>query len=321
VSVDRYKGFVFNPADLSEDVELELERRKQILHTEAGLATASHWEVLGLPWNAPVEAVKSSYLEAVKVFHPDRYCGKRLGSYRARLEKVFRRLTEARDVLSDEARRAAYARQSAPATEFTKLEVRRLEDERRTAERRARLARGNPLVARASQVAELVARGKEAFQAGRFGQAANDFLLAAGMDPGNAETAALAAEARKRAAAQKGADQYDKGSAAEAMGSPSAALAAYRAALEADPRHVRAAAAGSRVALALGDLSGARELANAAVRAAPGMGLAHEALGLVLEAQGEKKEARRVLERALELDPRLEGARERLKKLRWGILG
>jgi Flp pilus assembly protein TadD len=51
------------------------------------------------------------------------------------------------------------------------------------------------------------------------------------------------------------------------------------------------------------------------------MGLAHEALGLVLEAQGEKKEARRVLERALELDPRLEGARERLKKLRWGILG
>jgi len=41
----------------------------------------------------------------------------------------------------------------------------------------------------------------------------------------------------------------------------------------------------------------------------------------VLEAQGDKKEARRALEKALELDPKLETARDRLKKLRWNILG
>jgi Flp pilus assembly protein TadD len=49
--------------------------------------------------------------------------------------------------------------------------------------------------------------------------------------------------------------------------------------------------------------------------------MAHEALGLVLEAQGDKKEARRALEKAVELDPKLELAKERLRKLRWGILG
>jgi Tfp pilus assembly protein PilF len=41
----------------------------------------------------------------------------------------------------------------------------------------------------------------------------------------------------------------------------------------------------------------------------------------VLEAEGQKKEARKELERALELDPRLDSVKDRLKKLRWSFLG
>ena len=64
-------------------------------------------------------------------------------------------------------------------------------------------------------------------------------------------------------------------------------------------------------------------LATAAVKSGPRSGAAHEALGVVLEAEGNKREARKELERALELDPRLEGAKERLRKLRLfgGLLG
>jgi len=321
LSVDRDSGVVFDPAELSEDVDLDLERRKEILRAESLIGKTTHWETLGLPWNAPAAAVKAAYLEAAKVFHPDRYAGKRLGSYRARLEKVFRSLTEAREVLSDEARRSAYARSTAPPTEFAKMEARRLEDERRVTERRARLARSNPLVARAARLGELATRGKLAFEAGNYGQAANDLLLAQSIDPSNAEISVLAAEAKRRSSAQRASELYEKALAAEAMGSLPAALEGFRSALEADPRHARAAAAGARAALALGDRAGARELAQAGVRAAPGMGLVHEALGLVLDAEGDKKEARRALERALELDPKLELAKDRLRKLRWGILG
>jgi curved DNA-binding protein CbpA len=310
-----------DPASLAEDVDLDLERRRRILHAEAISATGNHWEVLGLAWNSPVEAVKAAYLEAAKVFHPDRYAGKKLGTYRARLERIFRRVTEARDALADELRRAAYARQTAPATEYAKMELRKIEDERRSAERRARLTRTNPLVARATRVTDLVARGKQALEAGQFAQASNDLLLAQGMEPSNPQIAALAAEARRRAGAQRATEHWEKAQAAEAMGSWASAVAEYKAAVEADPRHVRAAAAGARAALTLGDLGAARELAQAAVRAQPGAGMAHEALGLVLEAQGDKKEARRALEKAVELDPKLETAKERLRKLRWGILG
>ncbi len=306
---------------LQEDVELDPARRLEILRADEALATATHWEVLGLPWNAPGAAARAAYLDKVKLFHPDRYPGQRLGSFRARLERVFRRLTEARDVLADEVRRADYARQTAPPDERARAESRELADARRAGERRARLARLSPQVARAGQAAELARRGKDALERGKVVEAASDLLLAHGLDPGNAELAALAEEARRRSVAHRAAERYERGLSAEAMGQASAALTAFRQALEVDPRHVRAAAAGARAALVLGDLLAARSLADAAVRAGPQIAVAHEALGLVLDAQGERKEARRALERAVALDPRLEAARERLKKLRWSFLG
>jgi len=321
VSVERHQGFVFNPADLSEDVDVDVERRKEILVADANLARWTHWEVLGIPWNAPAAAAKGAYLEKVKIFHPDRYPGKRLGSYRARPERVFRRATEARDVLADAAKPAAYARATAPPEEFARMEARKLEDERRADERRARLARQNPLLARAGRIGELVQRGKAALAEGRFSQSSNDLQLALGLDPQNREIVALAAEARKKAAAAKGAELFRKGLEAEALGNVHAALAAFREALEADPTNARAAAHGARAAAQLGDLAAARALADGALRVGPRSAVAHEALGVVLELEGDKKEARKAFERALQLDPELEGAKERLKKLRWGFLG
>jgi tetratricopeptide (TPR) repeat protein len=323
LSADRFHGFTFSVPDLSEDVDLDVERRKEILFAEAHLAAWSHWEVLGLAWNASAEDAKASYLAKVKVFHPDRYPGKRLGSYRARLERVFRRLTEARDVLVDERKRALYVRSSAPADEFARMEVRKLENEKRSAERRARLMKQSPLFAKVARVQDLVARGKAAFAQGDFATASNDLLLAQGMDPKNAEVAALAAEAKRKASAVRASGLYEEGLAAEGLGRWSTALTHYREALEADPTHVRAASHATRATLALGDLAGARALAEAALRASPRAGAAHEALGLVLEAEGNKKEARRELEKAVELDPRLESAKEHLKKLRLfgGLLG
>jgi len=321
VSVDRYKGFVFSATDLSEDVDLEVERRKQILFADAHLARWTHWEVLDIPWNAACAAARAAYLDHVKVFHPDRYAGKRLGSYRARLERVFRRITEARDVLADEGKRAAYARATAPPEEFMRTEARKLEDERRAEERRARLARQNPLLSRAARVNELMQRGKAALAEHRFAQAANDLQLAQGMDPQNRELAALAAEARKKSSLAKATEHFRKGLEAEALGNAAGALAAFREALEADPTHTRSAAQAAKAAAQLGEVAVARSFADAALKAGPRSGIAHEALGLVLELEGDRKEAKKALERALELDPTLEDAKERLKKLRWGFLG
>ncbi len=323
MSVDRQRGVELDEAALAEDVDIDPERRRQILLAEASLDRWTHWEALGIPWNAPVAAAKAAYIERVKVFHPDRYAGKRLGSYRGRLERVFRRMTQARDELADEGRRAAYARRTAPATEFTRLEARRLADARRAEERRARLVRQNPLVARAARVQEFVRRGKAALAEGKFSEAANDLSLAVGLDPNNAGLADLAAEARKKAGSARALELFQKGLEAELVGNWAAALDRYRAALELDPAYVRAAAQAAKAAVATGDLASGRALASAAVRSGPRSAPAHEALAAVLEAEGNKREARRELERAIELDPGLASAKERLRKLRLfgGLLG
>ncbi|HYG67487.1 MAG TPA: DnaJ domain-containing protein [Anaeromyxobacteraceae bacterium] len=312
---------MFSPADLAEDVDLDPDRRREILFADAQVDRWTHWEVLGIPWNASAAEANAAYLARVKVFHPDRYASARLGKFRPRLERVFRRLTEARAVLTDDARRAEYARKTAPPEEFARLELRRLEDERRAAERRARLARTNPLVARASHLAEVLTRAKDALAAGQYVQAANDFQLVLGMDPDHAEARALAAEARRKAAEARGAERYERGIAAAAIGSWAAAVRAFREALLANPLDARPAVHGVRAALELGDSTTARELGEAAVRAAPRSGASHEALGLALAAGGDGRAAKKAFERALELDPALAAAKERLKKLRWSFLG
>jgi len=321
VSGDRYQGHLFNPADLAEEVDLDVDRRKAILHAEAKLGEWTLWEVLGLPWNASVEAVRAAYIDQVKVFHPDRYSGKRLGSFRARLERVFRRVTEARDVLTSEEKRAAYVLATAPALERTRIEARRLEDERRAQERRGRLARQNPLLARAERISALVRHGREMLAAGSFAQAANDFRLVASLDPSHAEAGELATEAHKKAVAAQVAECLEKGTAAEALGRWQGALAAYRVALEADPSSVRALVLASRAAVSLGEVATARDYAEHAIRIQPRSAVAHEALGAALDAAGKRGDAKKALERAVEIDPRLDSAKERLKKLRWSFLG
>jgi tetratricopeptide (TPR) repeat protein len=318
---DRYSDHVFTPADLAEDVDLSLEVKKEVLYLHGQLGRFDHWRLLGIPWNASGETARAAYVARVKVFHPDRYAGKRLGSYLSRLERVFRALTEARDVLADEMRRVEYARHTAPPEEFARAETRRLEDEQRAEERRRRLVRANPLVAHASRVADLVRRGREAMAQGKHAQAANDFLTAATLDPRHPEARTLAVEARRLAQGERARELYDRALAAEAVGNHAAAAAIFRDAAEADPASPRYAVAASRLALQVGDQAGARALAETAVRAAPRDARALEALGAALAAAGQTKDAKRALERALELDPALETAKAVLKKLRWSFLG
>ncbi|MBU8900485.1 J domain-containing protein, partial [Corallococcus sp. M34] len=97
-------------AAMAEQVDLEPERKKEIIELERSLDTMDHFAVLGIAPGATAADVKQAYYTASRRFHPDRYFGKNLGSFRARMERIFRRLTEAHNVLSQDERREAYLR-------------------------------------------------------------------------------------------------------------------------------------------------------------------------------------------------------------------
>jgi tetratricopeptide (TPR) repeat protein len=97
-------------AALLEEVDLEPERKKEIIELERALDTLDHFAVLGLKPGASPADVKTAYYNASRRFHPDRYFGKNLGSFRARMERIFRRLTDAHNVLTQPDKREAYLR-------------------------------------------------------------------------------------------------------------------------------------------------------------------------------------------------------------------
>jgi tetratricopeptide (TPR) repeat protein len=73
----------------------------------------------------------------------------------------------------------------------------------------------------------------------------------------------------------------------------------YRRVLETNPRHAESLAGMCVVALASGQNEAAVRMAEAAVEAAPGMAVAHVALGQALKAYGRNEEAERAYEKAL----------------------
>lgn len=99
---------LYDPAELEEAVDIDLPRRRRILDLYYGLDHLSHYQLFGVDPSVDKKAIKAAYFEVVNVFHPDRYFGKNVGSFKPKLEKVFARLTESYEVLSRAASRAEY---------------------------------------------------------------------------------------------------------------------------------------------------------------------------------------------------------------------
>lgn len=93
---------------LDEEAALSPERKRQLLDWHHGADLLTHYELFGLPSDATKKEIKDCYFEVVRVFHPDRYFGKNLGSFKSKLERTFQRLTEAHDILSRPKAREEY---------------------------------------------------------------------------------------------------------------------------------------------------------------------------------------------------------------------
>lgn len=95
-------------SDIPVEVDLSLERRQRIDELYPVLDLMNHYEVLGLEVSADVKVVRARYFELSKVFHPDTAFRRNLGGYKAKMEAIFARLTEAYEVLGKKKSRAEY---------------------------------------------------------------------------------------------------------------------------------------------------------------------------------------------------------------------
>lgn len=99
---------LYDPIELEEDVELEVERRRRILDTFYQLDVQNYYQLLEIAPDADKATVRSAYFELSRIFHPDTMFRKRLGTYKLKMEVIFRRLTEAYETLGKKKTREAY---------------------------------------------------------------------------------------------------------------------------------------------------------------------------------------------------------------------
>ena len=91
-----------------DGLDLTVEQARRIDEFFASLSSRDAFELLEITRTADKKEVKRAYFKMSKELHPDRFFGKNLGPYRERLSKIFQSIKAAYELLSDDARRAAY---------------------------------------------------------------------------------------------------------------------------------------------------------------------------------------------------------------------
>jgi tetratricopeptide (TPR) repeat protein len=313
---------------MPELVDLDPALQKEIIDLEREQEGQDHFALLGVGRAASADAMKHAFTDFSKRYHPDRFTGINLGSFRARIERIYRRVSEAYAVLSSPERREAYLRANphlrattpppTPASSEPELPEEPLRsDEERRPERQARLAR-HPYLARTHRLTDLLVRGKAAMTRGDFEQAYADLNQVMNLDPKNREAATLLSEVRKKHDEQRGKLELQRGIDLEKQQDLTKALEAYRKACTMDPQNADAAFRAARVARTLGmDWNEVRTHAQRAVDLAPTGVPQRILLAQVLLENKAGNLAKRHLQEALKLDPKNAEATALLRKSRW----
>ena len=97
-----------------EDVDIDVELRRYVTDVVGRLDAIDHYALLEVPRDADRKAIKRAYFRLVGLLHPNRFFGKRLGSYKAGLLRLFTQVTMAYETLSSKERREEYDASLAP---------------------------------------------------------------------------------------------------------------------------------------------------------------------------------------------------------------
>lgn len=102
-------------AALAEDTDLDDRERRRILAMARLAHGGDPYALLGVAAQADARTLKLTYFQLSKEIHPDRYYGKRLGSFAARMSSVFEAASRAYARLTSSDRGRASAPSQAPS--------------------------------------------------------------------------------------------------------------------------------------------------------------------------------------------------------------
>jgi curved DNA-binding protein CbpA len=306
--------------EIDAGLDLSIELQQRILEFDASLERSYH-DLLGIGRGADNREIKLAYFRLSKEYHPDRYFRRNIGSYSPRLDRIFKKLSEAYELLSDPTTRAEIERDmidSEPPMEGAYGGAGGT-SERIGADPRRRRAPEVPL--RMRNLQRLRARFKvpkkamleRQFKARQFYQsalaaghekrwleAAASMRLAIAFDPANAEFKKGFADIQADVHGVRAAKLIEQADSADAQGE---ALKLLEEALFYKPCDVQLNRRAADLCLDLNEFDRAREYAETLCEVEPDSAGNHLLRARVFRRQGIRERASEALERAAALAP------------------
>jgi len=283
-----------------------------------GRLGAPYHEVLGVAVTADARTIKKAYYALSKQFHPDRYFRRELGDFQEPVERIWRRVLEAYELLSDPLTRAEIQNTGggATATDATSA-TSPLQSAHRMRSRLTTLAGHRKMIGERRRKAKgFFESGMAAFRKDRWIEAAGSVRLAIAFDPQNDAYRAAFPEIQGRAHAERAKALLKEADGCYDLGDYRDALKFYEEATHFRPFDAELNHKTGRLAFRLGeDLRKAKEFASSACELEPESALYHRTLGQIFAAAGLEANARRELQQALRLDPKDAEAKEALRAL------
>ncbi len=305
--------------DPNLDIPEELQRR--ILVFEAALDQPYH-QLLGVKRDADLRTIKKAYFKLSKVFHPDRYFRREIGAFAQRLNRIFRRIALAYELLADPTTRAELersmaaspTRESGPSDGLSAAQLRK----RKLLERmhkRFRIPK-EVLLERRFKARQFHDASRVSAQKGNWKEAAASIRLAIAFDPWSDAYKESFGDVQAEVNQIRAAELLEQASGAWDERSQSEALRLYEEAMHYRPTDAEIHDRAAQVAIELSDLERAEEYAERACELAPDVPGHLVTYSRVLRGDGRRQKAREALEKARRLDPTNQVLREELDKLR-----
>ena len=330
---------------LDDGLNISLEVQRRILEFEAGLGRPYH-TILSIDLGSQPKVVKRAYFKLSKEFHPDRYFRKQIGGYGDRLDRIFKKVLEAHEMLSDpelagvenqtpaeesfvepsakpKSETAAAAPSKPAATETA--EAAPAAAPQRPLTKLERLRQRMPFKINHAAIAERRARAAEIFKAaeysqraGRLQEAEANIRIAITFDPSRSEFKEALGSLRIEAAGARAAKLMAASSDRMKDSELREVLSLLEDVLPYRPHDPELNERAARVCMKLGKLDDAAEYTETLIARTPEVATYHSMLGKIERQRGNNDEAMSAFEMALKHDEEDVDARRGIASMRIG---